>query len=102
MNTDMNTDMNNDMNQQSPISMNILIVEDDAIQRSGLNHIIAEHYPAFSVFTASCFNEATAIIDSSKFDLFMLDINLGDGKSGLDVCSYLRRKPEHKDTLSYL
>lgn len=31
MNTDMNTDMNNDMNQQSPISMNILIVEDDAI-----------------------------------------------------------------------
>ena len=56
MNTDMNTDMNNDMNQQSPISMNILIVEDDAIQRSGLNHIIAEHYPAFSVFTASCFN----------------------------------------------
>lgn len=56
MNTDMNTDMNNDMNQQSPISMNILIVEDDAIQRSGLNHIIAEHYPEFSVFTASCFN----------------------------------------------
>ncbi|MCQ5120577.1 response regulator, partial [Coprococcus eutactus] len=58
----------------------------------------AEHYPEFSVFTASCFKEATAIIDSSKFDLFMLDINLGDGNSGLDVCSYLRRKPELKDT----
>ena len=94
----MNTDMNNDMKQQSKISINILIVEDDAIQLRGLKHIITEHYPGVSVFTASCFSEATAIIDSSELDLFMLDINLGDGKSGLDVCSYLRGRSEYKDT----
>lgn len=101
MNTDMNTDMNNDMNQQSPISMNILIVEDDAIQRSGLNHIIAEHYPAFSVFTASCFNEATAIIDSSKFDLFMLD-TLEMAKVDLTCVPISGANLSTKTLLSYL
>ena len=35
--------------------MNLLIVEDDAIQLNGLKHIITEHYPDTNIHTASSY-----------------------------------------------
>lgn len=78
--------------------MNLLIVEDDAIQLNGLKHIITEHYPDTNIHTASSYNEAVTVIDSSDINLFMLDINLGDDKNGLDICSYLRKRHEHENS----
>lgn len=78
--------------------MNLLIVEDDHIQINGLTHIIKDQYPEVSVYTAANYSDAVHIIDSSRIDLFMLDINLGGDKTGLDVCAYLREKPEHENT----
>lgn len=78
--------------------MNLLIVEDDPIQINGLIHIINDQYPKISVYTAASYSDAAHIIDSSCIDLFMLDINLGGDKTGLDVCAYLRKKPEYENT----
>lgn len=78
--------------------MNILIVEDDAIQLNGLKHIITENYASANTFTAQSYDEAVCVIDTSDIDIFMLDINLGSGKNGLDVCSYIRNKSEFQDT----
>lgn len=71
--------------------MNIFIVEDDTIQINGLKHIIEDAYDDPHVFTASTYDQALSVIDShNNIDLFLLDINLGTGKTGLDVCSYIR------------
>ena len=78
--------------------MNFLIVEDDNIQLTGLKHIIEEEYADAVVNTASTYNDAITIIDSFDIDIFLLDIDLGGGKTGLDVCGYLRRIPKYNDT----
>lgn len=67
--------------------MNFLIVEDDNIQLTGLKHIIEEEYADAVVNTASTYNDAITIIDSFDIDIFLLDIDLGGGKTGLDVCA---------------
>ena len=78
--------------------MNFLIVEDDNIQLTGLKHIIEEEYADAVVNTASTYNDAITIIDSFDIDIFLLDIDLGGGKTGLYVCGYLRRIPKYNDT----
>ena len=78
--------------------MKLLIVEDDTIQSNGLKHIIEDRYPDADIITASSYDEAVSFIDDNTFDLFMLDINLGGGKTGLDVCSYIRSIPDHENT----
>lgn len=80
--------------------MNFLIVEDDNIQLTGLKHIIEEEYADAVVNTASTYNDAITIIDSFDIDIFLLDIDLGGGKTGLDVCGYLRRIPKYMTHLS--
>lgn len=80
--------------------MNFLIVEDDNIQLTGLKHIIEEEYADAVVNTASTYNDAITIIDSFDIDIFLLDIDLGGGKTGLDVCGYLRRIPNTMTHLS--
>ncbi|MFI5201209.1 MAG: PAS domain S-box protein [Candidatus Kapaibacterium sp.] len=39
---------------------------------------------------------AIGLATENKFDLVLMDINLGDGLSGLDVTRYLRTKKEHE------
>ena len=78
--------------------MKLLIVEDDTIQSNGLRHIIENGYPDADICTASSYDEAVSSIDSNTFDIFMLDINLGGDKTGLDVCSYIRSIPDHEHT----
>lgn len=78
--------------------MKLLIVEDDTIQLAGLKHIIEYGYPDSVIYTASNYNDAVSVINSCSIDIFMLDINLGDDKTGLDICSYIRSTSGHEFT----
>ncbi|MBO6062163.1 MAG: response regulator transcription factor [Clostridia bacterium] len=68
----------------------ILIVEDDAILRRGLEDLLTG--AGFDAVKAASFREA-AVKAEEQFDLFLVDIMLGDG-SGLALCRRIRQKCE--------
>lgn len=78
--------------------MNILIVEDSMIQAEGLKELIKKVCPDFDVRTASDFASAADAVRGGDFDAFFLDIMLGEEKSGLDVCDYLRGMDRYANT----
>jgi DNA-binding response OmpR family regulator len=66
----------------------LLIVEDDVAIREGLARILkAEHY---SVFIASCLDEAVSAYNSNPIGLVLLDIHLGQ-EDGWDVFRALKK-----------
>ncbi|MBR6222759.1 MAG: response regulator, partial [Lachnospiraceae bacterium] len=60
----------------------LLIVEDDMALSESV--ALALETAGFLVFTANTVNEAKKMLDSSDYDLLLLDVNLPDG-SGHDV-----------------
>lgn len=78
--------------------MNLLIVEDDSIQLDGLKSALEKAYPHETIFTASDYSSAISIINACGIDLFLLDINLDNGRSGLDICEYIRSYSTYKDS----
>lgn len=79
--------------------MNLLIVEDNRLQLAALAQIIQNNYPDSSIFTATSCESAIDVIRGKDFDIFMLDITLGDNPDGgLDVCSYIREQEQYSDT----
>ena len=72
----------------------ILIVEDDTL----LNKTLAYNLTSDGYDITSALNSkaAAAKLNSSEYDLVLLDINLPDG-NGYDLCKLI--KPEHPDTM---
>lgn len=69
--------------------MNILIIEDEDIQRETLVKIIERNFFDIRVYQSSSIKEAKEIIEKKDIDLFLIDINLGDG-SGLELAKFIR------------
>jgi DNA-binding LytR/AlgR family response regulator len=71
--------------------MNILIVEDEAIIAESIYQLLSllAYRPFEPVGTPE---QAIAIIQTHPPDLVILDITLGNAKSGLDVAAYIREK----------
>lgn len=69
--------------------LRILLIEDDAI----LNQTVSQYLrlKKYSVTAANDGTDAIRHIDSSDFDLYVIDINI-PSVSGLDIVEYLRRK----------
>ena len=66
----------------------LLSVEDDLDTQALLKHLLGEDY---EISFASGFEEALSLIDAEgPFDLFLLDIGLGPGKSGTELLHLLR------------
>ncbi|NLL29600.1 MAG: response regulator transcription factor [Clostridiales bacterium] len=70
--------------------MNILIVEDDALQSSLLREMIEMNYIDIRVYEAQSEKEAMNIIKKEEIDLFFLDISLKDS-SGLTLAENIRK-----------
>ena len=66
----------------------VLIVEDDEINRKVMSAIIAEHCEVDSVSEGI---SALRHADSNKYDLIIMDINLGAGMNGLEVTEKIRK-----------
>ncbi|MDH5217402.1 MAG: response regulator transcription factor [Gammaproteobacteria bacterium] len=69
--------------------MNILIVDDHAIVRTGLRQIIAEEDPGISVMEAGDATETMRTLREQKVDLVTLDINL-PGKNGIELLKQIK------------
>jgi len=73
----------------------ILFVEDDRV----LNHLVKIYfkglYDIVGLFSAE---SAIETFDNYKYDLFLLDINLGDGMNGIDLLKYIRKIPQFAKT----
>lgn len=76
---------------------NLLIVEDDEIQRRNLKLMLQEFSKEFNVFEADSLKAATMILNNYNIDLFYLDQNLPDG-SGIDLGKQIREIGKYKLT----
>lgn len=72
----------------------VLVVDDHAVVRSGIMHIIAEAKDILSVDEAARASQALELARSKDYDIIVLDVRLPDG-SGLDVLKQIRTfKPQ--------
>lgn len=74
--------------------MNILLVEDEKIQRQGLASIIKNNFIDVRVYEADSMREAIKIINNKNIHLFFIDIHLKDS-SGLELAKKIREFEEH-------
>lgn len=73
--------------------LRVLIVEDNAITSRILARMLRDHYSADVAFT---FDEALAMADEVHYDLFVLDIDLGERRTGVEVMHALREEPAYR------
>jgi two-component system invasion response regulator UvrY len=71
--------------------MNILIVEDHPLIRSGLKHLLLEATPDATVAQATTFPLALTLLDQENFDLLILDIDIPGGEN-IRMMEIVRRK----------
>lgn len=71
--------------------MRVLIVDDHAVVRRGTMNIVTDRFPASTFSEASTLREAMIVLESTDFDLVILDISLPDG-SGLNLLDALRER----------
>ena len=71
------------------MALNILVVDDEVDILDLIRNCLAadEH----NITTASSFLQATQLLEQADYDLFILDLGLGDG-SGLDLVQKIRAK----------
>lgn len=69
--------------------MRVLIADDHAVVRKGLQQIVAEATPMIEVDEAGDSEEVLAKLASQRCDCLVLDISM-PGRSGLDILSELR------------
>lgn len=72
----------------------ILIVEDDNLLNKTLTYNLASD--GYDITSAMNVRTAANKLNSTEYDLVLLDINLPDG-NGYDLCNLI--KPEHPDTM---
>ncbi len=75
--------------------MNILVVEDDELQRKNLINMIKESKKNIIYFEAESEKEALTIADESSIDIFYIDISLKDS-SGLNLAYKLRDEAKYR------
>ena len=73
------------------VQLRILIVDDHAIVRQGLKHILLEGWGGAVFGEASNVAEMLPMFRKEKWDVVLLDINM-PGRSGLDVLGDLRHE----------
>jgi len=75
------------MQEENQEKKNILIVENDELNIDVISKFLKNDYLISAVKTAA---KAEAALQEMKFDLILLDINLGDGVGGLGLLERLK------------
>ncbi len=73
----------------------ILIVEDDHWNGMLYRHLLGQH---FDIELVGDVESALERARHGDFDLFLLDINLGEARSGVDLLELLRQMPAYDAT----
>jgi CheY-like chemotaxis protein len=70
----------------------ILLVEDDPINRDVINWYLKS---LFDVSLAENGNEALELANNTRFDLILMDINLGKGMNGIETAKKIRENEQN-------
>lgn len=73
----------------------ILYVEDDMVALKFIDKVLRSQYNIATAFTADI---AIELVNKSKYDILMLDINLGKGIDGVELLQRIRKVPGYADT----
>lgn len=73
----------------------VLVVEDNADTRTLVNHLLRKNY---DVRCATDADEALTFAADERYDVLLVDINLGKGKSGEDVLHAIKSLPGYGET----
>lgn len=79
---------------EAPGSLRVLVLEDNAESRLLLRHLLRRDFDATLVGGV---DEALAAAQAQTFDIALLDINLGEKRTGVDVLKLIRSMPQHRD-----
>lgn len=79
--------------EEASAKLRVLVLEDNAESRLLLRHLLRRDFDATLV---SGVDEALHVAQSQSFDIALLDINLGERRTGLDVLKLLRTMPQHR------
>lgn len=77
------------------VKARILVVEDDSHIQLLLGHLLR---PWFDIELAVTVDDALSRVARRTFDLFLIDINLGGRRTGVDLLRALREIPGYQDT----
>lgn len=75
--------------------LHILTVEDNPDTQTLLRYMLQQH---FNMSFSSQVDEALALAAEKEFNLFLLDINLGEARTGVDLLHLLREQPRYANT----
>ena len=75
--------------------LRVLVLEDNYESRLLLTHLLRSDFETFIVGTA---DEALTFAKHNSVDLALLDINLGEQRTGLDVLLEMRKLPHFRHT----
>ncbi|MDP2303298.1 MAG: PAS domain S-box protein [Ignavibacteria bacterium] len=75
--------------------LSILYVEDDLINQNVVKLYLRNN---FLVETAKDGKTALQLIKKKKFDIFLMDINLGGGMDGMEITKLIRKMPQYSET----
>ncbi|MEM1093833.1 MAG: HDOD domain-containing protein [Bacteroidota bacterium] len=73
----------------------LLVLEDDKVTLRLMTRILEQEH---EVNTASTPDEAIVLAQAHQYDAFMLDINVSDSTTGIDVLHAIRDVPKHQAT----
>ncbi len=73
----------------------ILVVEDNPHIRNLLHYLLRD---TFDLELVDCVDDALLTAAQQHFDLFLLDINLGEQRTGIDLLKLLRQMPAYTAT----
>lgn len=79
----------------APRSKKILLVDDDKINLTVINDFLKNHYMVDCALRGI---EAVALAKKSKYDLILMDINLGVGMTGIEAAREIRKMDEYERT----
>lgn len=72
----------------------VLVVEDNVDTQMLLHHLLRRSYDATIL---SGIDEALGAVEKETFDLFLIDINLGEQRTGVDLLKRLRQHDDAAD-----
>src|SRR5580704_13201538 len=75
---------------EAPVSLKILVVDDEASLRETLTRSFTRE--GHTVQALSSGTEAIELADEESFDVILLDVALGSGPNGYEVCRALRER----------
>lgn len=72
--------------------MNVLILDDNEPTRRMLKKILEEDHKHITLHTVGSYQEAEWVVENEKLDLALLDMEIGDGHTGIDVGRLVQEK----------